>query len=85
VNDYICIILTTFVSLETPIGRLPKLNEMIGAKSLTDGVFYRAKVIKKINDVSYNVKFVDYGIEENVNLSDIVFLSSELKRVCNLI
>jgi len=58
---------------------------MIGAKSIADGVFYRAKVIKKINDVSYNVQFVDYGIEENVNLSDIVFLSSELKQVCNLI
>jgi len=55
---------------------------LIGAKSI-DGSFYRAKVIKKINDNSYDVKFIDYGIEENVSLSDIVNLSSELKQVSN--
>jgi len=48
-----------------------------------DGSFYRAKVIKKVNDNSYDVKFIDYGTEENVTLSDIVNLSSELKQVCN--
>lgn len=62
---------------------MPKLNDIIGAKSI-DGLFYRAKVIKKINDVSYNVQFIDYGIEENVNLFDIVSLSTELIQVCNL-
>lgn len=70
-----------FFSLETPIGKLPKLNDIIGAKSITDGLFYRAQVVKKINDVSYNVQFIDYGIEENVHLSDIVSLSTELKKV----
>ncbi|XP_026816248.1 uncharacterized protein LOC113555865 isoform X3 [Rhopalosiphum maidis] len=64
----------------TPIGKLPKLNDLVGAKSI-DGSFYRAKVIKKINDNSYDVKFIDYGIEENVSLSDIVNLSSELKQL----
>lgn len=70
--------------LENPIGKLPKLNEIIGAKSITDGCFYRAKVMKKINEASYDVQFIDYGIEENVSLSKIVPLSAELKQVCNL-
>lgn len=61
------------------------MNDIIGAKSIADGLFYRAKVIKKVNDVSYNVQFIDYGIEENVNLSEIVSLSDELKQVCNII
>uniref|UniRef100_A0A2H8TG30 Tudor domain-containing protein 1 n=1 Tax=Melanaphis sacchari TaxID=742174 RepID=A0A2H8TG30_9HEMI len=69
-----------YCSAETPIGKLPKLNDLIGAKSI-DGSFYRAKVIKKINDNSYDVKFIDYGIEENVSLSDIVNLSTELKQL----
>lgn len=68
---------------ETPIGKLPKLNDIIGAKSI-NGSFYRAKVVKKINDVSYDVQFIDYGIEENVSLSDIVSLSMELKKVVHL-
>lgn len=67
--------------LVTPIGKLPKLNDIIGAKSISDGLFYRAKVIKKISDVSYNVQFIDCGIEENVNLSNIVSLSTELIQV----
>jgi len=70
--------------LAPPIGKLPKLNDLIGAKSI-DGFFYRAKVVKKVNDVSYNVQLIDYGTEENVNLSNIVSLSSEIKKVCILI
>ncbi|VVC36208.1 Hypothetical protein CINCED_3A022077 [Cinara cedri] len=70
-----------YCSAETPIGKLPKLNDIIGAKSKTDGLFYRAQVVKKINEVSYNVQFFDYGIEENVHLSDIVCLSTELKEI----
>lgn len=66
--------------IETPIGKLPKLNDIIGAKSI-DGSFHRAKVVKKVNDVSYNVQFIDNGVEENVSLSDIVSLSTELKKV----
>ncbi|XP_050056969.1 uncharacterized protein LOC114132611 isoform X5 [Aphis gossypii] len=69
-----------YCSAETPIGRLPKLNDLIGAKSI-DGSFYRAKVIKKVNDNSYDVKLIDYGTDENVTLSDIVNLSSELKQL----
>lgn len=67
------------------IGKLPKLNDIIGVKSLTDDCFYRAKVIKKINEDSYDVQFIDYGIQENVSLSEIVPLSSELKQVRNLL
>lgn len=70
--------------IEVPIGKLPKLNDIIGAKSISDGYFYRAKVIKKINEVSYIVQFIDYGNEEIVNLSNIVPLSAEFKEVCNL-
>lgn len=69
--------------LESPIGKLPKLNDLIGAKSI-DGSFYRGKVTKKVNDNSYDVQFIDFGIEENVCLSDIVNLSAELKQVCKI-
>lgn len=41
--------------------------------------------MKKINEASYDVQFIDYGIQENVSLSNIVPLSSELKQVCNLL
>jgi len=68
---------------ETPIGKLPKLNDLIGAKSL-DGSFYRGKVTKKVNDNSYDVHFIDFGINENVSLSDIVNLSTELKQVSKI-
>lgn len=77
---YLCINKT--FSLETPIGKLLKLNDVIGAKSIADRCFYRAKVIKKVNDVSYDVIFIDYGNKENVHLAEIVSLSSELKQVC---
>lgn len=70
--------------LAPPIGKLPKLNDLIGAKAI-DGSFYRAKVVKKVNDVSYNVQLIDFGTEENVNLSNIVSLSSEIKKVFILI
>jgi len=69
--------------LETPVGKFPKLNDLIGAKSI-DGSFYRGKVTKKVNDNSYDVQFIDFGIEENVSLSDIVNLSTELKQVCKI-
>jgi len=68
---------------ETPIGKLPKLNDLIGAKSI-DGSFYRGKVMKKVNDNSYDVHFIDFGMDENVSLSDIVNLSTELKQVSKL-
>lgn len=67
--------------VETPICKLPKLNDIIGAKSITDGIFYRAKLVKKLSDVSYIVHFIDYGIEEKVNLSNIVSLSTKFKEV----
>ncbi|XP_022162071.1 uncharacterized protein LOC111027893 isoform X3 [Myzus persicae] len=70
----------SYCSAETPIGKLPKLNDLIGAKSI-DGSFYRGKVVKKVNDNSYDVQFIDFGIEENVSLSDIVNLSTEFKQV----
>ncbi|XP_060870995.1 uncharacterized protein LOC132945306 isoform X4 [Metopolophium dirhodum] len=69
-----------YCSAETPIGKLPKLNDLIGAKSI-DGSFYRGKVTKKVNDNSYDVHFIDFGMDENVSLSDIVNLSTELKQV----
>ncbi|KAL4112570.1 hypothetical protein QTP88_016325 [Uroleucon formosanum] len=69
-----------YCSAESPIGKLPKLNDLIGAKSI-DGYFYRGKVTRKVNDNSYDVQFIDFGIEENVSLSDIVNLSTELKQV----
>ncbi|XP_050543343.1 uncharacterized protein LOC126906674 isoform X2 [Daktulosphaira vitifoliae] len=58
-----------------------KLNEIVGAKSLLDGNFYRGRVIEILSDNNYKLQFIDYGNEECLNITDIVFLSNNLKQV----
>lgn len=59
----------------------PELNQIVGAKSSADGFFYRAKVVEKINEKNYNLVFIDFGFEENVNISDIVPLPIQHQQV----
>lgn len=61
--------------------QLPELNQIVGAKSSTDGFFYRTRVIEKIDDKNYNVIFIDFGFEDSVNVSDIVPLPIQLQQV----
>lgn len=58
-----------------------ELNQVVGAKSSSDGSFYRAKVIEKTDENNCNIMFIDFGFEENVNISDIVLLPIELQQV----
>lgn len=56
----------------------------MGVKSSADGYFYRAQITEITGDNNYDVVFIDFGFEENVNVTDIVPLSIELQKV-NLI
>ncbi|XP_050420950.1 uncharacterized protein LOC126833572 isoform X2 [Adelges cooleyi] len=72
----------TYCSLgNTSDSKPPDLLEIVGAKSISDGCFYRAKVTGKINEKNYNIVFVDFGYEECVNVADIVLLPVELQQL----
>lgn len=58
-----------------------ELNQIVGAKSSTDGCFYRAKIIEKVDEKTYDTEFIDFGFEENVNVSNIVPLPIQLQQV----
>jgi len=47
------------------------INEIVGAQSTLDGSFYRGKVLKKINDTTYSIQFIDFGDIDNVSVSNI--------------
>lgn len=59
----------------------PELNQIVGAKSSFDELFYRARVVKKIDENNYNTLFIDFGFEESVNVTDIVPLPKQLEQV----
>lgn len=59
----------------------PELNEIVGAKSSADGCFYRAKIVEKTDDKTYETIFIDFGFEESVNVSNIVPLPIQLQQV----
>lgn len=64
-----------------PIGKFPRVNDIIGAPSIKDGLYYRAKVLHKYSDVKYYVQFIDLGHKEYVHLSVIVTLTAQLIQV----
>lgn len=45
------------------------IGQIVGAQSTLDGSFYRGKVLKKIDDVTYSIQFIDFGDKDNVHLS----------------
>lgn len=57
------------------------MNQIVGARSSIDGYFYRAKIIKKTDEKNYDLIFIDFGSEENVNVADIVSLPIQLQQV----
>jgi len=65
----------------TSKNKSPELNEIVGAKSSVDGYFYRAKIVGKTDENTYETVFIDYGFEESVNITDIVPLSIQLQQV----
>lgn len=64
---------------------MPKLNDIVGAKFKIDKLFYRAKILKKIDVINYRVQFIDYGNEEMVKLSNMVSLPNKFLEVCYFI
>lgn len=59
----------------------PELNEIVGAKSSVDGCYYRAKIIDKTDEKTYEMIFIDFGFEESVNVANIVELPIHLQQV----
>lgn len=57
-----------------------ELNEIVGAKSSVDGCFYRGKIIGNNNE-NYNITFIDFGCDEDVNVANIVPLPVHLQQV----
>jgi len=47
------------------------IGQIVGAQSTLDDSFYRGKVLKKIDDVTYSIQFIDFGDRDNVSLSKI--------------
>lgn len=47
------------------------IGEIVGAQSTIDNNFYRGKVLKKIDNVTYSLQFIDFGDKDNVPLSKI--------------
>lgn len=70
-----------FVIGSTTKNKFLELNQIVAAKYLADGCFYRAKVIDKIDDNNYNAIFIDFGFEDNVYIADIILLPIELQQV----
>jgi len=59
----------------------PELNEIVGAKSSVDGRFYRAKIVEKTDEKTYETIFIDFGFEESVDVANIVPLPIQLQQV----
>lgn len=57
--------------LAKPINRPLIIGQIVGAQSTLDNSFYRGKVLKKIDDVTYSIQFIDFGDKDNVPLSKI--------------
>lgn len=64
---------------------MPRINDVVGAKFKIDKLFYRAKILKKIDVIRYRVQFIDYGNEENVTLSNMVSLPTQFIEVSRFI
>jgi len=57
------------------------LNQIVGTRSLVDGHFYRGKIIKKTDENNYDIEFIDFGFDENVNVANIVPLPIHFQQV----
>ena len=65
----------------TSMSKSPELDEIVGAKSSADGCFYRAKIVDKTDEETYEIIFIDFGFEETVNVANIVPLPIQLQQV----
>lgn len=47
------------------------IGEIVGARSTLDNNFYRGRVLKRIDDDSYLIHYIDFGDKDNVPKSNI--------------
>jgi len=60
------------------------IGEIVGAQSIIDDNFYRGKVLKKIDDVTYSIQFIDFGDKDNVPLSKIFEIPTDFMVIFTL-
>lgn len=63
--------------LAASINRSLEIGEIVGAKSSLDDNFYRGKVLKKIDDSTYLIQYIDFGDSDNVPISNIYEIPKE--------
>jgi len=66
---------------DTPGEHTPAVNEIVKAQFTADDTWYRAKVLKVLDNNEYRVQYVDYGNSEVIPGSRIRRLASELKEL----
>lgn len=70
--------------LAKPIKRPLIIGQIVGAQSTLDDSFYRGKVLKKIDDVTYSIQFIDFGDKDNVPLSKIFEIPTDFMVIFTL-
>lgn len=63
--------------IASPINRPLVIGEIVGAQSSLDDSFYRGKVLKKIDDSTYLIQFIDFGDSDNVPVTNIFEIPKE--------
>lgn len=71
--------------LATPINRPLMIGEIVGALSTLDDGFYRGKILKKIDDATYLIHYIDFGDIDNVPISNIFGIPNDFMVIFNLI
>ncbi|XP_022160101.1 uncharacterized protein LOC111026354 isoform X2 [Myzus persicae] len=72
-NNLITEVNQFYVNLKSACHRIqiPKIGEKVAVKSQSKKNFARATILKKVNDTTYSVHYVDYGDKENVKAINI--------------
>lgn len=54
-----------------PINRSLEIGEIVGAQSILDKNYYRGKILKQIDEITYFIQYIDFGDKDNVPISNI--------------
>jgi len=67
---------------KTPVDEKTYKNHQVAAKFAADGLWYRAVVERVVEKAkTYEIRFIDYGNSETVDVKDLAVLTDELKEV----
>lgn len=69
-----------YEKIAMPLTALPSKGHIVLAKFHLDGIYYRALVIKAVNENSIKVVFIDFGNIEKTKLSELKHLREDLQQ-----